>query len=145
MRVYMCDYSGIYFDSEKSIIDEGIKVFSLQDHIKTSLFSVPFYDLLKTALKEHDEGKHSESVKIYSELSEKGCQLACYNLGNCYLFGVGAKKDLKKVVDMFGKCGTIKDDDLKWMRLLSNDRHMETTSLDLHVCFFFSHSLSFHL
>ena len=85
----------------------------------------------------HSEGNHSKAVKIYSELSEKGSKLACYNLGNCYFYGIGVEKDLKKVMEMFGKCETVKDDDLRWMRLLSNDRHMKATSLDLHVCFSF--------
>ncbi len=106
-------------------------MFSLKDHIKAVFIAVHFYDSLKLALVRHNEGKHSEAIRIYSELSEKGCQLAYLNLGNCYLFGVGVEKDIDKGFEMYGRCGAINDDDLKWMRRLSNDRYMNVNTLNL--------------
>ena len=104
---------------------------------------VPFYDSLKFALTKHDERNHSEAVKIYSELVEKGSQLACFNLGNCYLFGVGVRKDRKKGLELFGKCGGVKNDDLDWMRKLSNCMFVCNKNLDLGSLLYITSSL-FH-
>ncbi len=134
-------YTGIYIDSKKSIVDEGIEIFSLQDHIKTSLFSVPFYDSLKLALKEHNEGNHSEAVRIYSELSEKGSKLACYNLGNCYLFGKGVEKDTDKFVEYWERGGHIHPNQLRLFRLLSNISLFSDSSPEPTCLFILTHSL----
>ena len=130
--------TGVYVDeSEKSIVDEGIEVFSLRDHMNVVSVVVPFYDSLRFALTKHKEGNHPKAVKIYSGLVEGGCQFACFNLGNCYLFGVGVEKDIKKGLELFGKGRGIKNEDLGWMRKLSNDRYVCEKELNL-SCLFLS-------
>ena len=108
----------------------------MKGHIKIVLYSVPFYDLLKQALTKHNEGKHGEAVNIYCDLIDKGCKLAFYNLGNCYLFGVGVEKDGKKGLELFQKGSVIEGDDFVLMNELSNSDYMKKRTLDLGVSFY---------
>ena len=44
----------------------------------------PYMDMLTKALELHKAGDHAGAMEIYKEASEKGSQLAKFNLGNCY-------------------------------------------------------------
>ena len=92
------------------------------------------------------EGKHSEAMKLYERGGELGNKAAFLNMGNCYMFGKGVysgfwlwakeKADKKKGIEMYEKCGKIGDDELGWIRRLSNDRYVYGEVLDLIVCFY---------
>ena len=47
------------------------------------------------------------------------------------MFGKGVDKDKMKAVEMYGKCGVINDDELVWMRKLSNDKFVCGEVLEL--------------
>ena len=50
----------------------------------------------------HEIGKHEEAFKIYFEIGIEGrSACACFNSGNCLMFGVGAEKDLRGGLDMW--------------------------------------------
>ena len=59
------------------------------------------------------------------------------NMGNSCMFGVGSglfgkiKQDVKKGFEMYRKCGRIDDDELGWIRELSNERFVCGKELDL--------------
>ena len=94
---------------------------------------IPGYKEVKEGLKRDEEGKHSEAMTFYEKGGELGNKAAFLNMGNCYMFGKGVEQDKKKGIEMYGKCVQIDDDDeLRWMRELSNDRYVFGTELDLY-------------
>ena len=66
-----------------------------------------------------------------------GNKAAFLNMGNCYMFGKGVKEDWKKGIEMYGKCGKIDDDELGWIRGLSNERYVCGKELYLTCLFFY--------
>ena len=107
---------------------------------KTSLntSSIPGYKEVKEGLMKDKEGKHEEAMKFYERGGELGNKAAFLNMGNCYLFGKGVKEDWRKAIEMWKKCGKIVDDELGWIRELSNDRFVCGKKLDLYGLFLFS-------
>lgn len=51
-------------------------------------------DLLSCADRLHDEGKYSESLKIYRKLALRGIEEAQFRLGNAYIFAEGVECNL---------------------------------------------------
>ena len=51
------------------------------------------------------------------------------------MFGKGVKRDKKKGIKMYKKCGKIGDDELGWIRKLSNDRYVCGEELNLYSLF----------
>ena len=97
--------------------------------------SIPGYNEVKEGLMKDKEGKHSEAMKLYEKGGELGNKAAFLNMGNCYMFGKGVSQDKKRGIEMYGKCGKIGDDELGWIRDLSNDRFMCGTELNLNGLF----------
>ena len=91
----------------------------------------PAPELLVRALEEHERGEHEAAVELYKEAAEKGSQLACFNLGNCIMFRKGVERNWLKAIEWWKKGGEIKNEDVEWMRELSNDRWMEATKLSI--------------
>ncbi len=131
--------SGIYLDDEeKGIVQRGIDLFSLKDRaLVVSMDTIPEYEPLSLALLKHQKGEHSEAMKIYQDLCEKECNFAFLNLGNCFIFGLGVKTDKRKGLEKYREYGTLVDEDLEWMKKLSNGQYIQTPSLDLKFCSFF--------
>ena len=103
----------------------------------------PAQELLVRALEKHERGEHRAAVELYKKAAEKGSQIACFNLGNCYRSGRGAGRNWQKAIEWWKKGGEIKAEDVEWMRELSNDRWMKATKLDLRgLLAFFSHLTS---
>ena len=100
--------------------------------------SIPGYYEMVEGLEMDKEGKHEEAMVLYKRAGELGNKAAFLNMGNCYMFGRGVERDKKKGIEMYGKCGGIKSEDLGWMRELSNDRYVCETVLDLGSLFSFS-------
>ena len=98
--------------------------------------SISGYKEVEKGLMKDKKGKHSEAMKLYEKGGELGNKAAFLNMGNCYMFGQGVSEDWKKGIEMYGKCGKIGDDELGWIRELSNDRYVCGKELDLVVCFF---------
>ena len=114
------------------------KVFpSLIKEMPSRITAIPGYKELSEGLKKDKEGKHSEAMKFYTRSGELGNKAAFLNMGNCYMFGKGVSKDKKKGIEMYGKCGKIGDDELGWIRELSNDRYVCGKELDLYCLFLF--------
>ena len=98
--------------------------------------SIPGYKEVEQGVMKDKEGKHKEAMKLYKKAGELGNKAAFLNMGNCYMFGKGVEQDKKKGIEMYGKCGQIGDDELGWMRELSNDRFVCGKKLDLYGLFF---------
>ena len=94
------------------------------------------YNEVKEGLMKDKEGKHSEAMRLYERGGELGNKAAFLNMGNCYMFGKGVEEDWEKGIEMWEKCGKINDDELGWMRELSNDRFVCETVLFLDSLFF---------
>ena len=92
---------------------------------------VPGYKKVKEGLMKDKEGKHEEAMEFYEKAGKLGNKVAFLNMGNCYMFGKGVKQGKKKAFEMYGKCGRIGDDELGWIRDLSNDKFVCGTELDL--------------
>ncbi len=93
--------------------------------------SIPGYKEVEEGLMRDKKGKHSEAMKFYEKGGELGNKAAFLNMGNCYMFGKGVGKDLEKGIEMYEKCGKIGDDELGWIRELSNDRYLCENQLNL--------------
>jgi len=97
---------------------------------------IPGYKEVEEGLMKDKEGKHSEAMKLYEKAGELGNKAAFLNMGNCYMFGKGISQDKKKAIEMYGKCGKICDDELEWIRELSNDKYVCGITLDLSYNYF---------
>ena len=88
---------------------------------------IPGNKEVEEGLMKDKEGKHSEAMKMYEKAGKLGNKAAFLNMGNTYMFGAGSffravKKNVKKGIEMYGRCGRIGDGELGWIRELSNDR-----------------------
>ena len=122
------------------------KVFpSLIKEMPSHITAIPGYKELNEGLKKDEEGKHSEAMEFYTRSGKLGNKAAFLNMGNCYIFGKGVysgfwfwteeKPDWRKSIEMYEKCGKIGDDELGWMRELSNDRYVCGKKLSLNSLF----------
>ena len=93
------------------------------------------YKEVEEGLRKDKEGKHEEAMELYEKAGELGNKAAFLNMGNCYMFGKGVKLDEKKGVEIYGRCGRINDDELGWIREVSNDRFVCWTQLNLSCLF----------
>ena len=89
------------------------------------------------ALIKDKERKHSEAMRYYEKGGELGNKAALLNMGNCYFFGKGVEQDKEKGIEMYGMCGGIGDNELEWIRKLSNERFVCGVELDLSGLFLF--------
>jgi len=92
-------------------------------------------DLVRRALEEHSKGEHDNAVELLCEAMNFNSQIACFNLGNCYLTGVGVVKDIEVGFHFWKKAGTISDADCKRLRALSNGEIVNARDLDLRCLF----------
>ena len=106
--------------------------------------SIPGYNEMVEGLEMDKEGKHEEAMVLYKRAGELGNKAAFINMGNCYMFGKGVDKYWEKGIEMYGKCGGIKSEDLGWVRELSNDRYVGETKLFLRGLFFILLTLSYY-
>lgn len=136
-HLFSSSFLGIFIDDkENDLFQQTVETLSMHDYVCfVSIKTIPFFDELNSALNKHKDS-HAEAAAIYTAISKKGSQLALLNLGNCFMFGLGVRMDKKKGLDMFESCGSLVDDDLEWMRALSNDQRLGKTSLSLGVSFF---------
>ncbi len=100
--------------------------------------SIAGYKEVKEGLMKDKEGNHEEAMELYEKAGKLGNKAAFLNMGNCYMFGKGVKEDKKKGIEMYEKCGRIGDDELGWIRKLSNDRYVCGTKLNLKSLSLFS-------
>ncbi len=98
--------------------------------------SIPGYKEVEEGLMKNREGNHSEAMSVYERGGELGNKAEFLNMGNCYMFGKGVNEDLSKCIEMYEKCGKIGDDELGWIKALSNDRFVCATALNLSGLFF---------
>jgi len=93
--------------------------------------SIPGYKEVKLGLEKDKKGNHEEAMKLYAMAGDLGNKAAFLNMGNCFMFGKGVEEDKRKGIEMFMKCNVIDDDDLDWIRKLSNDMFVCDVKLDL--------------
>ena len=99
--------------------------------LKTAVPDIPGYEEIKQGLMKDKEGKHSEAMKLYEKGGKLGNKAAFLNMWNCYMFGKGVKMNRWEAFWTYEKCGKIDDDELRWIRKLSNDRYVCGEELDL--------------
>ncbi len=99
------------------------------------------------ALEKHKAGDYKGAIVLYGKAVSEGSQIACFNLGLYYLFGVGVAKDTDKFVDLWILGGKINPNHVNLFRLLSNislfpDLTREVTCLFISIhCFIVHFSL----
>ena len=120
------------------IIDGGMTKFIAVDKIpQTNLPTVEVSEELFNALDLHKEGKHIEAAQMYDREARKGNQIACLNLGNCCMFGVGVKLDIMTGLDWWVRGGDVEDVNLELFKKLSNFKYMGKSEIDLSGLFLF--------
>ena len=95
-------------------------------------------------LAKDNQGHYSEAMELYVKAGELGNKAGFLNMGNCYMFGRGMifwfgesiTQNKKWGIEMYGECETIGDDELGWIRELSNDKFVCGKELDLSGLFF---------
>ena len=97
--------------------------------------SIPGYKEMEEGLEKDKAGKHSEAMKFYEEAGVLGNKAAFINMGNLYMFGKGVEQDWEKGIEMYKKCGIISDDELGWIRKLSNEKYVCGKELNLKCLF----------
>ena len=124
-------------------LKEAQKVFpSVIEKMPRPFSDIPGYKEVKEGLMKDKDGKHEEAMRLYEKGGVLGNKAAFLNMGNCYMFGKGVKEDKKKGIEMYEKCGSIGDDELGWIRELSNDKFVCGTVLNLLCLFLFIEQFS---
>ena len=90
--------------------------FSLDIQHLSHFYSTYF----KPAIDKHKTGDYAGAIDLYRRAIDEGSHVACYNLGNCYLFGVGVEKDTDKFVEYWERGGHIHPNQVRLFRYLSN-------------------------
>ena len=120
------------------IIDGGMTKFIAVDKVpQTNLPTVEVSEELFNALDLHNEGKHTEAAQIYEKEASKGNQIACFNLGNCKMFGVGAKLDIMIGLDLWMRGGHVEKVNLELFKKFSNFKFMGKSEIVLSGLFLF--------
>ena len=119
------------------IVDGGKTKFIAEQISFTKFPSIEFPDKLFNALALHKCGEHNKAFDIYLERACGGSQIACFNLGNCFIFGVGVECDVMTGLSFWMNGGSIKDEDVELMRILSNFKYMGRNEIDLSGLFHF--------
>ena len=119
-----------------TVVDSGNTQFLAKERFP---LTVPSCDVVSEnlcfALAYHSTGDHNEAVNIYLKEALKGNKIACFNLGNCYLFGIGVKRDIMAGLSWWLNCGHISDSDMSLFKALSNSKYMKN-EVDLKGLFF---------
>ena len=97
----------------------------------------------KHAIEEHKSGDYDKAIELYRKAADEGSQLACYNLGNYYLFGVGVEKNTDKFVEWWERGGQIHPNQVKLFQLLSNISFFTDSSHEPTCLFIFNHFIIF--
>jgi len=124
------DDSGSVIDL--SVVDTGKTLFFF-----TNIIPVPSpipcyeYDFLVEGLKKHKEGKHGEAAEVFLSATLRGMRMGSLNYGNCLMFGVGVPKDQEIALEFWMNCGKIEENEIRWMRELSNSEYVCESVLDL--------------
>ena len=114
------------------IVDGGMtKLIAIEQIPQTNHPTIEVSDQLFNALSLHREGKHKEAVGIYLREADEGNKIACLNVGNCYLFGVGVECDVMKGLSWWMNGGHVEDENIGLYKLLSNFQYMGRSDIDL--------------
>ena len=98
------------------------------------------YDMLVEGLEKHKRGKHEEASDIYMRCVLRGSRIGSLNYGNFLMFGAGVGEDKERGLEYWMNGGKIEENEMGWMRELSNSRYVSRSVLDLrgllfHFCF----------
>ena len=88
---------------------QDIKLLS---HLQSTYFT--------PAIERHKKGDYQGAMKFYEKAVYEGSQVACFNFGLYYLFGVGVKKDFEKGIEWLKKGGKVKEEEVWVIRELGN-------------------------
>ena len=103
----------------------------------------PHIDLLIEAYDKHENQEHNGAFSLYEVVCREGNdierQISHFNLGNCYMYGVGVAGGAKRDEGFkhWHDGGHIDGNDVEWMEMISNWQFMRQDTVDLHGLFSF--------
>ncbi len=97
--------------------------FKLLSHFQSTFFT--------PAIDKHKAGDYKGAMELYEKAVGEGSQIACFNIGLYYLFGVGVKKDFEKGMEWFKKGGKVEAEEVWMIRELSNRELFTTEGVDM--------------
>ena len=83
------------------------------------------------AIEKHKSGDYKGAMELYEKAAGEGSQIACFNLGMYYLFGIGVEKDFEKGIEWLKRGGKVEEEEVWMIRELSNREFFTMEGVDM--------------